>query len=115
MLTTFIAEPRANPQLIPALAALTGMIGEEVKGYGSLKRVPAEAMANVRNDMYLTSEAIRLIEKNQLVVFDAGTRRQVLLFKTQLDDATRYIPLWVKVARPSHWGWAPWSAGGASW
>lgn len=55
-------------------------------------------MANVRNDMYLTSEAIRLIEKNRLVAFNADTRSQVQLFKTQLDDATRYIPLWVKVA-----------------
>ena len=98
VLTLFVTEPKANPQLVPALAALTGMIGEEVKGYGSLKRVPAEAMANVRNDMYLTSEAIRLIEKHQLVAFDADTRSHVQLFKTQLDDATRYIPLWVKVA-----------------
>ncbi|WP_296235224.1 inorganic phosphate transporter [Pseudomonas sp. UBA4617] len=97
VLTTFIAQPKASPQLVPALAALTGMIGQQVKGYGSLKRVPAEAMANVRNDMYLASEAIRLIEKS-LVSFDADTRSHVQLFKTQLDDATRYIPLWVKVA-----------------
>ncbi|MCX2890606.1 MULTISPECIES: inorganic phosphate transporter [unclassified Pseudomonas] len=97
-LTAFIGEPKAGPQLVPALAALTGMIGAEVKGYGSLKRIPAEAMANVRNDMYLTSEAIRLIEKYRLVAFDADTRSHVQLFKAQLDDATRYIPLWVKVA-----------------
>lgn len=98
LLARFVAEPEASPQLVPALAALTGTIGEEVSGYGSLKRVPAEAMANVRNDMYLASEAIRLIEKHQLVTFDTGTRRHLQLFKTQLDDATRYIPLWVKVA-----------------
>ncbi|MGY4526616.1 phosphate/sulfate permease [Pseudomonas sp. TE21394] len=92
--------PARNSQLVPALAALTGMIGQQVKGYGSLTRVPAEAKAkaNVRNDMYLASEAIRLIEKSQLVSFDADTRSHVQLFKTQLDDATRYIPLWVKVA-----------------
>ena len=46
-----------------ALAALTGSIGQEVKGYGAFSRVPAEAMGNVRNDMYLTSEAIRLIKQ----------------------------------------------------
>ncbi|MFV3402373.1 inorganic phosphate transporter [Pseudomonas sp. NY15463] len=97
-LTDFISEPKASPALIPALAALTGMVGEEVKGYGSLKRVPAEAMANVRNDMYLTSEVIRLLDKHQLASFDADTARHVQLFKRQLDDATRYIPLWVKVA-----------------
>jgi PiT family inorganic phosphate transporter len=32
------------------------------------------------------------------VAFDADTARHVQLFKRQLDDATRYIPLWVKVA-----------------
>lgn len=96
-LVAFIAEPKASPQLVPALAALSGMIGEQVKGYGSLNRVPAEAMANVRNDMYLASETIRLIDKQQWARFDADTHRQLTVFKQQLDDATRYIPLWVKV------------------
>jgi len=97
-LVAFIAEPKASPQLVPALAALSGMIGEEVKGYGSLNRVPAEAMANVRNDMYLASEAIRIIDKQQLARLDADTQHQLGVFKQQLDNATRYIPLWVKVA-----------------
>ncbi|MEG9623019.1 inorganic phosphate transporter [Pseudomonas guariconensis] len=96
-LVAFIAEPKASPQLVPALAALSGMIGEQVRGYGSLNRVPAEAMANIRNDMYLASETIRLIDKQQLARFDADTHRQITVFKQQLDDATRYIPLWVKV------------------
>ncbi|MFK8331455.1 inorganic phosphate transporter [Pseudomonas sp. BJa5] len=97
-LSDFIRQPAASPELIPALATLTGSIGSEVKGYGSLNKVPAEAMANVRNDMYLTSETIRLIDKHQLVTFNAGTHDQLQRFKHQLDDATRYIPLWVKVA-----------------
>ncbi|WP_422420135.1 inorganic phosphate transporter [Pseudomonas sp. GZD-222] len=97
-LTEFIRQPTASPELVPALAALTGAIGSEVAGYGSLNRVPAEAMANVRNDMYLTSETIRLIGKHQLVSFDTDTQTQLALFKSQLDDATRYIPLWVKIS-----------------
>ncbi|MNE33523.1 Low-affinity inorganic phosphate transporter 1 [compost metagenome] len=97
-LTEFIRQPAASPELVPALAALTGAIGSEVEGYGSLNRVPAEAMANVRNDMYLTSETIRLIDKHQLVRFDSDTQANLQLFKRQLDDATRYIPLWVKIS-----------------
>ncbi|MDD0977458.1 inorganic phosphate transporter [Pseudomonas fontis] len=97
-LTTFIREPKASPELLPALAALAGMIGREVQGYGSLAHVPAEAMANVRNDMYLTSETIRLMDKHALLNLDADTRDKVQLFKRQIDDATRYIPLWVKVS-----------------
>lgn len=98
VLTAFLVQPQASPQLLPALAALSGMIGEQVAGYGSLKRVPAEAMANIRNDMYLASESIRLIDKNRLVALDATTAQQLKQFKAALDDATRYIPLWVKVA-----------------
>ncbi|MCP3750552.1 inorganic phosphate transporter [Pseudomonas sp. SBB6] len=97
-LGSFIREPQASDELVPALAALAGMIGTEVKSYGSLNRVPAEAMANVRNDMYLTSEAIRLIDKHQLAHFDADTQAKVQVFKQQIDSATHYIPLWVKIA-----------------
>ena len=83
--------------VMPALAALTGSIGAQVKEHGSLARVPAEAVANVRNDMYLASEAIRFLDKDPSAVFDPETKANLKAFKQQLDDATRFIPLWVKV------------------
>ena len=98
VLSEYMRSKEATPELIPALAALTGAIGTEVKGYGSLAKVPAEAMGNVRNDMYLTSEAIRLMDKNQVGHFDQDTRDKLQLFKQQIDNATRFIPLWVKIA-----------------
>ncbi len=98
VLSEYMRSKQATPELIPALAALTGAIGTEVKGYGSLAKVPAEAMGNVRNDMYLTSEAIRLMDKNQVGHFDQDTRDKLQLFKQQIDNATRFIPLWVKIA-----------------
>lgn len=97
-LTLYLRDQQPRPELVPALAELAGLIGEEVGGYGSLTRVPAEAMANVRNDMYLTSEAIRLMQKHQHGQLDAPATEQVQLFKSRIDDATRFIPLWVKVA-----------------
>ena len=98
ILSDYVRSKDVTPQLIPALAALTGHIGNEVKGYGSLSKVPAEAMGNVRNDMYLTSETIRLMEKNKVGNFDADTVDKLQLFKQQIDNATRFIPLWVKIA-----------------
>jgi PiT family inorganic phosphate transporter len=98
VLTDYMRSKEATPQLIPALAALAGHIGNEVKGYGSLSKVPAEAMGNVRNDMYLTSETIRLMDKNKVGNFDADTTGKLQLFKQQIDNATRFIPLWVKIA-----------------
>nr|WP_167361789.1 inorganic phosphate transporter [Pseudomonas mohnii] len=98
VLSDYVRSKDATPQLVPALAALTGSIGAEVKGYGSLSKVPTEAVGNVRNDMYLTSETIRLMDKNKLGNFDADTSGKLQLFKQQIDNSTRFIPLWVKIA-----------------
>ncbi|MDU9392268.1 inorganic phosphate transporter [Pseudomonas sp. zfem002] len=98
VLETYVRTRQVTPELVPALAVLSGQIGAQVKGYGSLSKVPAQAMANVRNDMYLASEAIRLMDKDKVGGFDADTTAKVQAFKKQIDDATRFIPLWVKVA-----------------
>jgi PiT family inorganic phosphate transporter len=103
------AEPRAalsdyirtkdySPAVVPALASLTGEIGQAVKLHGSLAKVPAETVGNVRNDMYLAAEALRLLDKSKAVSFDADTNANLKAFRKQLDDATKFIPLWVKVA-----------------
>ncbi|WP_426136040.1 inorganic phosphate transporter [Pseudomonas sp. PWP3-1b2] len=98
ILSTYVRTKEATPELVPALAALAGHIGDEVKGYGSLAKVPAEAVGNVRNDMYLTSETIRLMDKGKVGNFDADTQGKLKLFKEQIDSSTRFIPLWVKIA-----------------
>jgi PiT family inorganic phosphate transporter len=98
VLSDYVRSKAATPQLVPALAALTGSIGNQVKGYGSLSKVPVEAVGNVRNDMYLTSETIRLMDKNKVGSFDADTSNKLQLFKQQIDNSTRFIPLWVKIA-----------------
>jgi PiT family inorganic phosphate transporter len=97
-LSDYVRTKSVTPDLVPALAAMTGSIGQQVKEHGTLARVPAEAVANVRNDMYLASEAIRLLQKTQAVSFDSGTQAQLKSFKTEIDQATKFIPLWVKVA-----------------
>ena len=66
--------------------------------YGSLAKVPAAAVGNTRNDMYLASEAIRFLMKdkeNDLTKDEVAT---LTAYKQSLDDATKFIPLWVKVA-----------------
>jgi len=81
-----------------ALAALIGGVAAEVKRHGTLAQVPAEAVSNVRNDMYLMSESIRLMQKTKAGHLDEDTAGDVKALKSRLDDATRFIPLWVKVA-----------------
>ena len=98
VLSEYIRTHEVKPAVVPSLAALTGSIGAEVKSYGSLAKVPAEAMANVRNDMYLASETIRVMDKDKAGDFDADTQARLMAFKGKIDDATRFIPLWVKIA-----------------
>ncbi len=94
----YVRTKTLKPEVVPALAALTASIGRQVKEYGTLARVPAEKVANVRNDMYLASEAIRFLEKSPEAGLDAETRANLKAFKKEIDDATKFIPLWVKVA-----------------
>src|SRR5262249_21584589 len=55
---TYLRTRKADPTVTPALAALAGSIKTQVEQYGSLRRMPADAVQNVRNDMYLASETI---------------------------------------------------------
>jgi len=97
-LSEFVRTKTLAPEVVPALAAVTGSIGAQIKEHGTLARVPAEAVANVRNDMYLASEAIRFLEKNDKAPLDADAKKNLKAFKSEIDDATKFIPLWVKVA-----------------
>jgi inorganic phosphate transporter, PiT family len=85
-----------RPEVFGALAALSTDIAQAVKNYGALRQVPAAATPNLRNDMYLAADAIRLLPKAG--VSFAPAEAQTLKGYTELLNAgTRYIPGWVKV------------------
>jgi len=99
ILSTYVRTHSWNEQVLPALASITGNIGEQVKASGSFAQIPGERVTNVRNDMYLTSEAIRFFSKDaHAKALPEATRRELEGFKKQIDLATKFIPLWVKVA-----------------
>ncbi len=97
-LVTYIRTKENTPSVIPALTTLVGSIGERVSDSGSLAKVSADNVTNVRNDMYLSAEAIRFISKNPPYHLDMETTANLTAFKKQIDDATKFIPIWVKVA-----------------
>jgi PiT family inorganic phosphate transporter len=47
--------------------------------------------------MYLASEALRVLTKDKESELSADEKKQIGAFKAQLDYATKFIPLWVKV------------------
>jgi PiT family inorganic phosphate transporter len=96
--TQFVAQRHINEGTYPSLSVLVKEIGEQVERYGSLKKMPAEAVGNTRNDMYLASEAIRFLmkdEENDLNKQEIGILNA---YKASLDGATKFIPTWVKIA-----------------
>src|SRR5262249_50273200 len=70
-LSEFVRTKEVKPEVMPALAAAISSIGDQVKQYGSLAKIPSAAVPNVRNDMYLASESIRIVAKSDKVKLDA--------------------------------------------
>jgi inorganic phosphate transporter, PiT family len=87
-----------SPQTIPALTALAGTIQEQVNAYHSLDKVPPGDMINIRNEMYLVSEGLRILGKSNSIAVSAADKKVLGDYKTQLDNSTKFIPSWVKVA-----------------
>jgi PiT family inorganic phosphate transporter len=86
-----------SPANYAALAALSSDIASEVQSFGSIRHVPAARVPNLRNDMYLTGDAMRLLakEKTSLTKPEQATLKS---FKGKLEAGTRFIPNWVKIS-----------------
>jgi inorganic phosphate transporter, PiT family len=99
VLSTYVRTHAWNADVLPALAAITGSIAGQVKASGTFAQMRGENVTNVRNDMYLTSEAIRSYARDPHARdLSEATRHELDGFKKQIDGATKFIPLWVKVA-----------------
>jgi len=96
--TQYVATRTITEGTYPSLAVLVKDVGEQVQKYGSLNKVPAEAVGNTRNDMYLTSEAIRFLMKDKENDLSKEEVDTLKAYKGSLDSATKFIPLWVKIA-----------------
>ena len=90
------AKSVASPQTYDALAVLSNDISTSVKTYGSMKAVPAAAVPNVRTDMYLVADAIRVM--GEAKDFTPTEKNALKSFQSELYHGTRFIPLWVKIS-----------------
>jgi len=96
--TNYVSRRQINEGTYPSLAVLVRDITKQVEEYGSLAKVPAEAVGNTRNDMYLTSEAIRFLLKDKENNLAQADVAKLNAYKKSLDNSTKFIPLWVKIA-----------------
>jgi PiT family inorganic phosphate transporter len=96
--TDYIRTKQVQPDTILALRELVEDLGHEVVLYKALKSVPAKEQTNVRNDMYVAGEAIRLMQKANNPAFTPQENDALKNYKSKVDKATKFIPDWVKVA-----------------
>jgi PiT family inorganic phosphate transporter len=96
--TDYIRTKQLQPATTLALRELVEDVNHEVALYKVFKSVPAQDQTNVRNDMYVASEAIRLMQKNGNPSFTPAENAVLKNYKSKLDKSTKYIPDWVKVA-----------------
>ncbi len=93
-----VRDRSVTAEALPALGALAGSVAEQVDRYHSLASVPPESMVNIRNDMYLLSEGLRFLSKSKTLSVSADDKKTFDSYRKQLDNATKFIPTWVKVA-----------------
>ena len=96
--TQYVSLHKINEGTYPSLAVLVKEVGDQVQKYSTLNKVPAEAVGNTRNDMYLTSEAIRFMMKDKENDLSKEEVATLNAYKGSLDSATKFIPTWVKIA-----------------
>ncbi len=89
---------RLAPDTVADLNSMVHALDRQVRQYGSLSALPAAEQTSVRNDMYVTSEALRLMDKAHALPAASADRAALRRYRSSLDRSTQFIPTWVKVA-----------------
>ena len=85
-------------QTTVALKTFIDQTNAEISPYGSVSAVPAGLVSNTRNDMYLISEALKLIDSKKLLPVTDSDLKAIKDYHKATDNTTKFIPTWVKVA-----------------
>jgi PiT family inorganic phosphate transporter len=96
--SSYVSRRKIDGGTYPSLSALIQDIARQVSEYGTFAQVPSAAVGNTRNDIYLVSEAIRFLMKDKENDLTKDDVAKLSAYKKSLDSATKFIPLWVKVA-----------------
>jgi PiT family inorganic phosphate transporter len=96
--TEYVRKRELGPETVPNLRGMITDIAKDLSRYKELRNVPADQMRNFRNDLYLVSEALRLVQKTGKPAISAADGEVLKNYKHHVDDATKFIPLWVKIA-----------------
>jgi PiT family inorganic phosphate transporter len=97
-LTNYLRSKELQPVTLTAAHDLTVSITQQVVDAKSLAGIPAGQQQNVRNDMYVVGETLRLFAKSGKPAFSSSDNTKLANYRKHIDTATKFIPPWVKVA-----------------
>jgi PiT family inorganic phosphate transporter len=97
VVTAYISRHEITGGTFPALSLLIKDISRQITTFGSINKVPYDQVGNTRNDIYLTSEALRLLTKDKAAELSAADVKVLNSYKSVVDQSTKFIPGWVKV------------------
>jgi PiT family inorganic phosphate transporter len=95
---TYLKSKELVPAVVPSLATMTRDLAARLDRAGTIKDMPADQTKNVRNDMYMVSESLRLLDKDAGFKPSAEQKATLKTYRGKLDEATKFIPVWVKIA-----------------
>ena len=94
---TYLQSKQYASTLPSALAVVTRDLEGRLDQAGTIRDMPAGETKNVRNDMYMVSESLRVLDREPAFVVSPEQKTSLKTYRTKLDEATKYIPTWVKV------------------
>ena len=94
----YLKTKQYTPAVVPALATLTRDLEKRIDRVANLRDVPAEQTKNVRNDMYMVSDSLSQLGKVPAFTPDDDQKKTLKTYRDKLDESTKFIPTWVKIA-----------------
>jgi inorganic phosphate transporter, PiT family len=82
--TDYVRTKQFTANTMLALRQLIGDMGNETALFGELKKIPNDQVRNFRNDMYLVSEALRLMQKTHEPQFSETDSKILANYKKTL-------------------------------
>ena len=94
----YLKSEELTDEVLKSLSLISGELAQKVARYRTFREVPAEAVRDMRNDIYLVSRSIALARNSLGPEISQKSVTAMDRFKALLDHATQFIPIWVKMA-----------------
>jgi PiT family inorganic phosphate transporter len=97
-LKEFLRTRELKANTVAAARELVDGVQSDLIRFKELAKVPPENTRNFRNDMYMVGESLRIFEKKNSPTITADDQAVLKNYKKHIDQSTKFIPGWVKVA-----------------